>query len=124
MKKILAIAIIALCGMIGTASAAVTTVDVNYCGASAQADFWVIAGEAVVQDTYNCGAVASDWFVSQSNLIIRGTACEIDNDGQSDDIIYVRYLASNSDGGCNGYQCASLAYADPATCQFHRRFHG
>jgi hypothetical protein len=117
MKKIFVITIIALFGMISTASAAVLTRDVNMCGASAQADFWVVAGEAVVQDTYGCTATAKDWYGSQSNLIIRGTGCAID-DAAHDDTIYVRYLASNSDGGCNNYACVNQAYADPTKCQF------
>ncbi|MFH0725677.1 MAG: hypothetical protein V2B19_04885 [Pseudomonadota bacterium] len=120
LKKLAAIASIAFVGMIGTASAAVIQKTINMCGASAQADFWVQAGEAIVTDTYGCTAVAKDWRTNKGNLIIRGTGCVLDGPGDTghNDTIYVRYLASNSDGGCHNYDCKPLAYADPATCGF------
>ena len=116
MKKIFTLVIFALCMMIGTASAAILTRDINMCGASAQADFWVVAGTAVVQDTYGCTSVGKDWYGDQGNLIIRGTGCAID-DATHDDTIYVRYLASNSDGGCTNYNCKNLDYSN-TDCDF------
>lgn len=122
MKKfaILAIALVAAAAIVGNAGAVTSTYDVNMCGASAQAGFWEGTGSAVVQDTYNCASSALDWETgNDKNLIIRGVDCEIDGDNQSDDIIYVRYLASNSDGGCTGYDCDDMAYVDPASCEWN-----
>ncbi|MFO7740464.1 MAG: hypothetical protein R6V46_18440 [Desulfatiglandaceae bacterium] len=123
MKKIFAIAIIALCGMIGTASAAVITRDINMCGASAQADFWIKAGGAVVEETYDCLSTDQATCTKSDGgdtLIIRGNDCVLDGPGDPNhnDTIYVQYNISNSGGGCNNYDCQPLEYCKPATCNW------
>jgi hypothetical protein len=115
-KKLLKMATIgvAALGLAGTAGAA--TYKVNMCGASAQADFWITAGEAVVQSTFNCASAVLDG-TDDKNMVVEGLSCDAGL-GTAPDTIYVRYNASNSAGGCAGFNGAPLAYADPATCTF------
>jgi hypothetical protein len=115
LKKLLKIATmgIAALGFATTASAA--TYKVNMCGASAQADFWVTAGAAVVEQTFSCASAALDG-VDDNNLVVEGLGCDAGL-GTAPDTIYVRYNVSNSSGGCEGI-CDPLDYADPTTCNF------
>jgi len=88
-------------------TAAATTYTVNMCGASAQAGFWQQAGEAVVQDTFDCigGAVLDG--IDDKHMIVRGLQCTVDGTGTNDDTIFVRYNVENSEFGCQNYDCVN-----------------
>jgi len=118
MKKLftIAVAIAAVVGMVGTASAATYTI--NQCGASAQAGFWEQAGAAVVQAALGCTDAVLDG-AGDKALIIRGTGCTADGTGTNDDTVYVRYSVVNSSFGCTNYNCTvSDGWADPSQCDF------
>ena len=120
MKRLftLAIAVTALLFTAGMASA--TTYTVNMCGASAQADFWAGAGTKVLAEAFSCTSTGSATVEdNDKSLIIQGTGCTITGLSGTH-TIYLRYLASNSMGGCNNYTCQTIedSYADPSTCTF------
>ena len=117
MKKLftIAVAIAAVIGMVGSASAATYTI--NQCGASAQAGFWEASGAAVVQAAFGCTSAELDG-TDDNNLIIGATGCDV-GAGTAPDTVYVRYQVVNSSYGCTNYDCeTSSGWADPATCTF------
>lgn len=107
MKKTLkmGIMIIAAMAMVaGNAMAADYTI--NMCGASAQAGFWQKAGGAVLASTYGCTgsvSVKAKNSLKKKIYVVKGTGCEVDGDTTTDDTIYIRYYAKNSDMGCQQY---------------------
>jgi hypothetical protein len=109
MKK-LTIFIALMAAFVFAGNAAADVYKINLAGASAQADFWRIAGEAYL---LSIGCDTREITGTATNGVIRGTGCNWPGAGDSNTIM-LGYLAIASDAGCtNASGCDLLSMCDP-----------